>query len=90
MAKPTLANLVIQAAAIRDAVNSALSDTILTGTHPDWKDPAHPMRDFSKYIQMDDAGTYTVNTAYINNAYDDIKIPVGYADKSDRVTNPPS
>ena len=90
MAKPTEANALAQAVIIRDAVNAALGDTILTGIHPDWKNPAHPMRDFSKYIKMDDQGTYTVDTAYINAAYLDGKKGVGYADKSDRWTNAPS
>ncbi len=91
MAKPTAANAKIQAAAIATALNSALHDTLLTGIHPDWKDPNHPMRNWRKFVQMNDQGTFTANDAYIDAAFADASSPgVSYKQKDNRVTNPPS
>ena len=90
MAKPTAANAKTQAAAIAVALNAALSDTILTGIHPDWKRPEHAMRDFAKWVKMDVQGTFTANDAYIDAAHADTKNGVAYSEKDDRVTNAPS
>ena len=90
MAKPTAANAKTQAAAIAAALNSALGDTVLTGIHPDWKDPNHPMRQWEKFVKMDVQGTFTANDAYIDAAFLDKKNTVPYSDKDDRVTNAPS
>ena len=90
MAKPTAANAKTQAAAIAVALNAALSDTILTGIHPDWKRPEHPMRDFAKWVKMDDQGTFTANDPYIDAAHADTQYVDGYSQKDNRVTNAPS
>ena len=87
MAKPTEANAKTQAAAIAVAINAALSDTILTGNFPDWKDPNHPMRDILKWVKMDDQGTYTADDAYLAAAYNDTHYTKPLATRSDRVTN---
>ncbi len=91
MAKPTAANAKTQAAAIAVALNAALSDTILTGIHPDWSRPGHPMRKWQNFVKMDDQGTFTANDAYIDAAFADSMSPgVAYSEKDDRVTNAPS
>jgi hypothetical protein len=91
MAKQTAANIKTQAAAIATALNTSLSDTVLTGIHPDWKRPEHPIRDFSKWVKMDDQGTFTANDAYIDAAHADSMNPgQAYSEKDNRVTNAPS
>lgn len=90
MAKQTATNIKTQAAAIAAALNTSLSDTILTGIHPDWKRPEHPIRDFSKWVKMDNQGTFTANDAYIDAAHADNKGGQAYSQKGDRVTNAPS
>ena len=90
MAKQTLVNVKTQAAAIATALNTALSDTVLTGIHPDWSRPEHPMRDFYKWVKMDDAGTFSAHDDYLDAAYADTQYTKGYNQKSDRVTNPPA
>jgi predicted alpha/beta hydrolase len=91
MAKPTVANAKTQAAAIATALNSALSDTVLTGIFPDWKEPGHPMRKWQNFVKMDDQGTFTANDAYIDAAYADSMNPgVAFSEKDNRVTNAPS
>ena len=90
MAKPTEANAKTQAATIATAINAALSDTILTGVFGDWKDPSHPMRDFSKWVKMDKQGTYTADDAYITAAYADTSYTKPLSTRSDRFTEAPS
>lgn len=90
MAKPTAVTVKAQAALIATALNTALSDTILTGIHPDWKDPAHPIRDIMDWLIMDDQGTFTANDAYIDEAHADRFIVNGIGSRHDKITNPPS
>lgn len=91
MAKPTAANAKTQAAAIAVALNAALSDTVLTGIHPDWKQPGHPMRKWQNFVKMDVQGTFTANDAYIDAAHaDGMNSGTVYSEKDDRVTNAPS
>jgi predicted alpha/beta hydrolase len=90
MAKPTAANAKTQAATIATALNAALHDTLLTGIHPDWKHPGHPMRRWYKFVKMDNQGTFTANDAYIDAAFLDNRNPVAHSEKDDRTTNAPS
>jgi hypothetical protein len=90
MAKPTAANAKTQAAAIATALNAALHDTVLTGIHPDWKYPSHPMRKWSKFVKMDNQGTFTADDDYIDSAYADKEYTSALSKRSDRTTEAPS
>ena len=91
MAKQTAANIKTQVALIATALNTSLSDTVLTGIHPDWADPAHPLRKIANLVKMDNAGTFTANDAYIDAAYlDNLSPGVAFSQKHDRVTNAPA
>jgi len=90
MAKPLIAAVKTQAAAIAAALNAALGDDTLTGIAVGWGDPNHPMRKWDKFVKMDDAGTFTANDAYIDQAYNDKSYTTSYAEKDNRVTNDPA
>jgi len=90
MAKQSLVNVKAEAANIATALNTALSDTVLTGIHPDWSDPRHPMRDILDWLVMDDQGTFSANDAYLDEAYIDRWPTNSIGSRVDKVTNAPS
>lgn len=90
MAKQSLVNVKAQFALVATALNTALSDTILTGIHPDWKDPAHPIRDIMDGLIMDDQGTFTANDAYLAEAHADRFLTNSINIRHDKITNAPS
>ena len=90
MAKQSLVNVQAQAALIATALNTALSDTVLTGIFPDWAYPAHPIRDITKWLIMDDQGTFTANDDYLEEAHADRKNIPSMGARMDKVTKAPS
>lgn len=90
MAKPLIATVKTQAAAIATALNAALGDDTLTGIAVGWQHPQHPMRKWQNLVKMDNAGTFTANDAYIDQAYNDKVYTTSYAQKDDRTTNDPA
>jgi hypothetical protein len=90
MAKPSATVVKTQAALIATAINTALSDTVLTGIHPDWKDPAHPIRDIMDWLIMDNQGTFTANDDYIDDAHADLVHTNSLGARPDKITDAPS
>ena len=90
MAKQSLVNVQAQAALVATALNTALSDTVLTGIHPDWKLPSHPMRRILDWLIMDDQGTFTANDGYLAEAHADKKQTNAIGSRLDKTTDAPS
>lgn len=90
MAKESAANIKTQAAAIATALNTALGDTVLTGIHEDWLRPEHPMRQIHNLVKLSAAGVFSANDDYIDAAYADKEYTVSFAERVDKITNPPT
>jgi len=90
MAKQSLVNVQAQAALIATALNTALSDTVLTGIHPDWSYPGHPMRRLLDWVIMDNQGTFVANDDYLAAAFGDKNQTNAIGSRGDKVTDAPS
>ena len=90
MAKQSLVNVQAQAALIATALNTALSDTVLTGIHPDWAYPGHPLRKITDWVRMDDQGTFSATGSYLAAAHADTRETPPPSARMDKTTNAPS
>ncbi len=90
MAKQSLVTIKAQAAAIATALNAALGDTLLTGIAVDFKDPRHPIRKWAKWVSMNDAGVFSADDSYLDEAYADRNYTKGINTRDDKITNDPA
>lgn len=70
MAVKTKADVIVQLDLVVASLNSISTDAVLPSMAPEMKDPRHPLRQLKKLFKMSDSGTYSINTAYLDQVYD--------------------